>query len=122
MKNTLQIGKFYNVEGQLAKFKGWKTSFNGDETFFDFELVQQVGKRFRVFNSKQAEEKAFSKIVGWMQERLIKQGKSICQSKLVESFEEVTDADSIAKWEAGKAMVNQSIADFYKRNPQLNHD
>lgn len=120
MNNTLQIGKFYNIEGKVGKLIGYR-QFD-EKTWFDFELTTQLGKSYKVYDNEEAEKRDFLKLVDWCQERLKASGERLCDGEIVETFEEVTDCEVIAEWAMKKSMSDEMIAEFYEKNPQLNHD
>lgn len=121
--SNLEVGNFYPVEGTVCQFKGTKEFSNKTEySFADWRLGG--GRVYTVYHNADAECEAFDKVVGWGQDRCLDQGTRLCDGQTVETLSkcQITDCTTINEWNEKKLRQSQSIADFYKRSPQLNHD
>lgn len=120
MNNTPKLNSFYRLpDGELVKFTAWETC--NDVSRFTFTSARfGCGRILTVFHTAEAKEKADSVRADFIRKRFpIDTEEKILEATIANKVE---DADSIAIWGADKAMIEQSVADFYKRNPQLNHD
>ena len=121
--SNLEVGNFYPVEGNVCKFKGTKEFSNKTEYSFS-DWRHGGGRVYTVYHNAEAECEAFEKMVDWLQERCLDRGTRLCDGKTIETLSkcQITDIAVINEWNEKKLRQSQSIADFYKRSPQLNHD
>lgn len=113
LNNTLEIGCFYPVNGEVMKFVGFKANGYKETTEFGFESWRGMNVYLERYDSLEAEDKAFGKMAGWLQERCIKNGTRLCQGEQIDAIArcKVTDISVINDWNEHKSLTSQAIFD-----------
>ena len=121
--SNLGIGRFYPVEGKMCKLTGTK-KFDGytEYQFSDWRLGG--GRVYTIYHNADAEVERFDKLVDWAKDRVIDKETRLCDGKIVETLSkcQITDNTIIAEYHKNASRQDKDIAEFYERNPHLNHD
>lgn len=108
--NTLEIGCFYPVKGEVMKFVGFRA--DEDTTKYSFESWRGLTYNLERYNSLEAEDKAFGKMADWLQERCIKNGTRLCEGETLDAIArcKITDIAVINDWNENKQTTSEAIA------------
>lgn len=121
--SNLKVGNFYPVEGCVCQFKGTKVFDTHTEySFSDWRLGG--GRIYTIYHNADAEVERFDKLVDWAKDRVIDKETRLCDGKIVETLSkcQITDNTIIAEYHKNASRQDKDIAEFYERNPHLNHD
>jgi hypothetical protein len=110
LKETLKVGCFYPVKGEVMKFVGWR--HGADITEFMFDSWRCITHTLKTYNSAEAEEKAFSQMADWLQKRCRENGTRLCESETLEAIAlcKITDVAVISDYNENKSKTD---ADMY---------
>ena len=108
--NTLEIGCFYPVKGEVMKFVGWKA--DEAKTTYSFESWRGLVYTLERYNSAEAEMTQFLKMADWLQERCRKNGTRLCEGETLDAIArcKVTDIAVINDWNENKQTTSEAIA------------
>ena len=108
--NTLEIGCFYPVNGEVMKFTGFRA--DEDKTVYSFESWRGYNSYLDRYNTVEAEEAQFSKMADWLRERCRKNGTRLCQGEQLDAIArcKVTDIAVINDWNENKQTTSEAIA------------
>ena len=109
-KNTLEIGCFYPVRGEVMKFTGFTS--NTERTEYSFLSWRGMSVSLVAYNTLEAEDKAFGKMADWLQERCIKNGTRLCEGEQLEAIArcKITDIAVINDYIENQTKTDESIA------------
>jgi len=109
--NTLEIGCFYPVKGEVMKFVGFKANGYKETTEFSFESWRGMTCYLERYDSLEAEDKAFGKMAGWLQERCIKNGTRLCEGEQIDAIArcKVTDIAVINDYNENQSATSESM-------------
>ena len=108
--NTLEIGCFYPVKGEVMKFVGFRA--DEDITQYLFESWRGMTCYLERYNSAEAEMAKFLKMADWLQERCRKNGTRLCEGEQIDAIArcKVTDIAVINEWYENKNKTSEAIA------------
>jgi len=108
--NTLEIGCFYPVKGEVMKFVGFRA--DDEKTTYSFESWRGLVYTLERYNSAEAEMTQFLKMADWLQERCRKNGTRLCEGETLDAIArcKVTDIAVINDWNENKRTTSEAIA------------
>ena len=108
--NTLKIGCFYPVKGEVMKFTGFRA--DEDKTTYSFQSWRGTTHTLERYNTVEAEEAQFAKMADWLQERCRKNGTRLCEGETLDAIArcKVTDIAVINDWNENKQTTSEAIA------------
>ena len=108
--NTLEIGCFYPVKGEVMKFVGWKA--DEAKATYSFESWRGLVYTLERYNSADAEMAQFLKMADWLQERCRERGTRLCEGEQLDAIArcKVTDIAVINDWNENKRTTSEAIA------------
>ena len=110
--NTLEIGCFYPVKGEVMKFVGFKADGYKETTKFSFESWRGFTVNLERYDSLEAEDKAFGKMADWLQARCIRDGVRLCESETLDAIArcKITDYATISDFTHKQDSTSDAIA------------
>ena len=121
--SNLGIGRFYPVEGKMCRLMTTK-KFDGYTQYHFSDWRLGGGRVYTIYHNADAEVERFDKLVDWAKDRVIDKETRLCDGKIVETLSkcQITDNTIIAEYHKNASRQDKDIAEFYERNPHLNHD
>jgi hypothetical protein len=109
--NKLKIGCFYPVKGEVMKFVGFRANGYKETTEFSFHSWRGTTHTLERYDSLEAEDKAFGKMAGWLQERCIKNGTRLCEGEQIDAIArcKVTDIAVINDYNENQSATSESM-------------
>ena len=109
-KNTLEIGCFYPVRGEVMKFQGFQA--NTERTEYSFLSWRGMSVTLIAYNTAEAEKKQFAKMADWLQERCLRDGTRLCESETLDAIArcKITDFATISDFNHKQDSTSEAIA------------
>ena len=108
--NTLEIGCFYPVKGEVMKFVGFRA--DDEKTTYSFESWRGLVYTLERYNSAEAEMAQFLKMADWLQERCRERGTRLCEGETLDAIAlcKITDQAVINDYIENETKTSEAIA------------
>ena len=108
--NTLKIGCFYPVKGEVMKFVGFRA--DEDKTVYSFQSWRGTTHTLERYNSAEAEMAQFLKMADWLQERCRERGTRLCEGETLDAIArcKITDQAVINDYIENETKTSEAIA------------
>jgi hypothetical protein len=109
-KNTLEIGCFYPVRGEVMKFTGFTS--NTERTEYSFLSWRGMSVTLIAYNTAEAEKKQFAKMADWLQARCVRDGIRLCEGETLDAIArcKITDFATISDFTHKQDSTSEAIA------------